>query len=93
MSSEKKPEETTSEYVENENKEDEDNKILNQMEELTHAMARKKKRAKKLLAKRLVYLFIHHPLLFFCAWIIPPFFSLTSETRPLLVSMNEMVLE
>lgn len=36
----------------NKNKEDEDDKILNEMEELTYAMERKKKRAKKLLAKR-----------------------------------------
>ncbi|KAK4772637.1 hypothetical protein SAY86_014412 [Trapa natans] len=36
----------------NDNKEDEDDKILNEMEELTNAMDRKKKRAKKLLAKR-----------------------------------------
>lgn len=40
--------------VENENKEDvdEDDKILNEMEELTYAMERKKKREKKLLARR-----------------------------------------
>lgn len=38
--------------VEQESKEDEDEKILNEMEELTNAMERKKKRAKKLLAKR-----------------------------------------
>lgn len=40
--------------VENENKEDEDvdARILNEMEELTYAMDRKKKHAKKLLAKR-----------------------------------------
>lgn len=31
---------------------DEDDKILNEMEELTYAMERKKKRQKKLLAKR-----------------------------------------
>ncbi|KAK4761270.1 hypothetical protein SAY87_006163 [Trapa incisa] len=36
----------------NDNKEDEDDKILNEMEELANAMDRKKKRAKKLLAKR-----------------------------------------
>ncbi|KAL3538981.1 hypothetical protein ACH5RR_002347 [Cinchona calisaya] len=35
-----------------EKEEDEDQKILNEMEELTYAMERKKKRAKKLLAKR-----------------------------------------
>lgn len=32
--------------------EDEDQRLLNEMEELTYAMDRKKKRAKKLLAKR-----------------------------------------
>lgn len=32
--------------------EDDDEKVLNEMEELTYAMDRKKKRAKKLLAKR-----------------------------------------
>lgn len=42
----------TTTAVENENKEDEDDKILNEMEELTYAMERKKKRAKKILAKR-----------------------------------------
>ncbi|KAK4761271.1 hypothetical protein SAY87_006164 [Trapa incisa] len=36
----------------NDNKEDDDDKILNEMEELTYAMDRKKKRVKKLLAKR-----------------------------------------
>ncbi|OWM87239.1 pre-rRNA 2'-O-ribose RNA methyltransferase [Punica granatum] len=35
-----------------ENKEDEDDKILNEMEELTYAMERKKKHAKKLISKR-----------------------------------------
>lgn len=45
---------TTTTDVENENKEDvdEDDKILNEMEELTYAMERKKKREKKLLARR-----------------------------------------
>ncbi|KAI3448025.1 hypothetical protein Pfo_004690 [Paulownia fortunei] len=38
--------------VEHERKEDEDERVLNEMEELTNAMERKKKRAKKLLAKR-----------------------------------------
>ncbi|KAL3814122.1 hypothetical protein ACJIZ3_015390 [Penstemon smallii] len=39
--------------VESESKEDEDDeKVLNEMEELTNAMERKKKRAKKILAKR-----------------------------------------
>lgn len=32
--------------------EDEDEKVLNELEELTYAMERKKKREKKLLAKR-----------------------------------------
>ncbi|KAK4771777.1 hypothetical protein SAY86_013552 [Trapa natans] len=36
----------------NDNKEDDDDKILDEMEELTYAMDRKKKRVKKLLAKR-----------------------------------------
>ncbi|KAM7514708.1 hypothetical protein LguiA_004291 [Lonicera macranthoides] len=40
------------EKVEPENKEDEDEKVLNEMEELTYAMERKKKRAKKLISKR-----------------------------------------
>ncbi|PIN12190.1 putative SAM-dependent rRNA methyltransferase SPB1 [Handroanthus impetiginosus] len=38
--------------VEHESKEDEDERVLNEMEELTNAMERKKKRAKKILAKR-----------------------------------------
>ncbi|KAG7035081.1 spb1, partial [Cucurbita argyrosperma subsp. argyrosperma] len=38
--------------AENEVKQDEDDKLLNEMEELTYAMERKKKREKKLLAKR-----------------------------------------
>ncbi|XP_057953422.1 adoMet-dependent rRNA methyltransferase spb1 [Malania oleifera] len=38
--------------VENENEVDEDERMLNEMEELTYAMERKKKREKKLLAKR-----------------------------------------
>ncbi|KAL8540217.1 hypothetical protein ACS0TY_001699 [Phlomoides rotata] len=38
--------------VEHETKEDEDEKILNEMEELTNAMERKKKRAKKITNKR-----------------------------------------
>lgn len=38
--------------VEREGKEDEDDRILNEMEELTNAMEQKKKKAKKLLAKR-----------------------------------------
>lgn len=44
---------STSKEVENEeNKEDDEDKILNEMEELTYAMERKKKRTKKLLSKR-----------------------------------------
>lgn len=43
---------TTTTDVENENKEDEDDRMLNEMEELTYAMERKKKREHKLLAKR-----------------------------------------
>lgn len=43
---------TAARAVENENKEDEDDKILNEMEELTYAMDRKQKRKKKLLAKK-----------------------------------------
>uniref|UniRef100_A0A5B7BKF2 Putative rRNA methyltransferase n=1 Tax=Davidia involucrata TaxID=16924 RepID=A0A5B7BKF2_DAVIN len=38
--------------IEHENKDNEDERILNEMEELTYGMERKKKRAKKLLAKR-----------------------------------------
>ncbi|XP_059647662.1 uncharacterized protein LOC132293981 [Cornus florida] len=38
--------------VEHESKDDEDERILNEIEELTYAMERKKKRTKKLLAKR-----------------------------------------
>ncbi|PON44685.1 AdoMet-dependent rRNA methyltransferase, Spb [Parasponia andersonii] len=43
---------TVARAVENENKEDEDDKILNEMEKLTHTMDRKQKRKKRLLAKR-----------------------------------------
>ncbi|KAL6213617.1 hypothetical protein ACLB2K_013064 [Fragaria x ananassa] len=43
---------TTAPDVEKENKEDDDDKILNEMEELTNAMERKKKREKKLQAKK-----------------------------------------
>ncbi|KAL6270074.1 hypothetical protein ACE6H2_026985 [Prunus campanulata] len=44
---------STAKEVENEeNKEDDEDKILNEMEELTYAMERKKKRTKKLLSKR-----------------------------------------
>ncbi|KAK4401524.1 AdoMet-dependent rRNA methyltransferase spb1 [Sesamum angolense] len=49
-SSEKAPSVTS--IVEHESKEDEDERVLNEMEELTNAMERKKKRAKKILAKR-----------------------------------------
>ncbi|XP_073313139.1 adoMet-dependent rRNA methyltransferase spb1-like [Primulina huaijiensis] len=45
-------EKSTSTTPEHEKKEDEDEKVLNEMEELTNAMDRKKKRAKKLLNKR-----------------------------------------
>ncbi|KAA8545988.1 hypothetical protein F0562_020561 [Nyssa sinensis] len=38
--------------IEHESKDDEDERMLNEMEELTYSMERKKKRAKKLLAKR-----------------------------------------
>lgn len=47
-----KAEATTTGDVDNENKENEEDKILNEMEELTHAMERKQKRKKKLIAKR-----------------------------------------
>ncbi|WVZ02610.1 hypothetical protein V8G54_023416 [Vigna mungo] len=43
---------TTKEETENEPKVDEEDRLLNEMEELTNVMDRKKKRAKKLLAKR-----------------------------------------
>ncbi|KAL6218563.1 hypothetical protein ACLB2K_011773 [Fragaria x ananassa] len=43
---------TTAPDVEKENKEDDDDRILNEMEELTNAMERKKKREKKLQAKK-----------------------------------------
>lgn len=47
-----KAEASISKDVETENKENEEDKLLNEMEELTHAMERKQKRKKKLLAKR-----------------------------------------
>lgn len=56
---------TTAPEVEKENKEDHDDRILNEMEELTNAMERKKKREKKLQAKKRAqvcrgfYLFIY----------------------------------
>lgn len=43
---------TATANLETEIKEDEDVRLLNEMEELTYAMERKKKQAKKLLAKR-----------------------------------------
>ncbi|KAL2328962.1 hypothetical protein Fmac_022389 [Flemingia macrophylla] len=52
LSPTKKPDPTTTEQVEKEPKVDEEDRILNEMEELTNVMDRKKKRAKKLLAKR-----------------------------------------
>ncbi|XP_061359607.1 uncharacterized protein LOC133303671 isoform X2 [Gastrolobium bilobum] len=52
LSPTQKPDPPTTTEIENEHKVDEDDKILNEMEELTYAMDRKKKRAKKLLAKR-----------------------------------------
>lgn len=45
--------------VKREGKEDEDERILNEMEELTNAMEQKKKRAKKLLAKRQAKVIAH----------------------------------
>ncbi|EXB37143.1 AdoMet-dependent rRNA methyltransferase spb1 [Morus notabilis] len=47
-----KAEASISKDVETDNKENEEDKLLNEMEELTHAMERKQKRKKKLLAKR-----------------------------------------
>lgn len=44
--------------VEDGNKGDEDERMLNEMEELTYAMERKKKRAKKLLSKRQAKVYI-----------------------------------
>ncbi|XP_020217180.1 adoMet-dependent rRNA methyltransferase spb1 [Cajanus cajan] len=52
LSPAKKADPTTTEQVEKEQKVDEEDRILNEMEELTNVMDRKKKRAKKLLAKR-----------------------------------------
>lgn len=43
---------STSKEIGDEMEEDEDQRVLNEMEELTYAMERKKKKAKKLLAKR-----------------------------------------
>ncbi|KAK7257950.1 hypothetical protein RIF29_32300 [Crotalaria pallida] len=52
LSPTRKPDPTTKAETENEPKLDEDDRILNEMEELANAMDRNKKRAKKLLAKR-----------------------------------------
>ncbi|CAL0304239.1 unnamed protein product [Lupinus luteus] len=52
LSPTQKPDSTTKAETEDEPKVDEDDRILNEMEELTNAMDRNKKRAKKLLAKR-----------------------------------------
>jgi predicted Zn-ribbon and HTH transcriptional regulator len=52
LSPDKKTEPATTAEVENEHVVDEDDKLLNEMEELSNAMERKKKREKKILAKR-----------------------------------------
>ncbi|TKY67569.1 AdoMet-dependent rRNA methyltransferase spb1 [Spatholobus suberectus] len=52
LSPTQKPDPTTTEQMENDHKVDEEDRILNEMEELTYVMDRKKKHAKKLLAKR-----------------------------------------
>ncbi|XP_027353969.1 putative rRNA methyltransferase [Abrus precatorius] len=52
LSPTQKPDPNTTEEMEKEHKVDEEDRILNEMEELTNVMDRKKKRAKKLLAKR-----------------------------------------
>ncbi|KAF4391681.1 hypothetical protein CsatB_023113 [Cannabis sativa] len=52
LSSSEKTEATASIAAQDESKEDEEEKVLNEMEELTNAMDRKQKRKKKLLAKR-----------------------------------------
>jgi len=52
LSPTQKPDPTTKEQTGNEQKVDEEDRLLNEMEELTNVMDRKKKRAKKLLAKR-----------------------------------------
>lgn len=62
---------TSTTDVEPESKVNEDEKMLNEMEELTYAMDRKKKRAKKLLAKRQakvhsLYLWLPLPLFLAC---------------------------
>lgn len=50
--SEKATSSTPATDVDKGEEENEDDKLLNEMEELTYAMERKKKRAKKLVAKR-----------------------------------------
>lgn len=52
LSPTQKPDTTTAAETENEHNVDEEDKILNEMEELTYVMDRKKKHEKKLLAKR-----------------------------------------
>ena len=52
LSPTEKPDPTTKAGTENEPEVDEDDRILNEMEELTYTMEHRKKRAKKLLAKR-----------------------------------------
>ncbi|XP_015866431.3 adoMet-dependent rRNA methyltransferase spb1 [Ziziphus jujuba] len=52
LSSSQKVESTTARDVEDEDKVDEDDRILNEMEEMANAMQRKSKREKKLIAKR-----------------------------------------
>ncbi|CAK8576541.1 unnamed protein product [Lathyrus sativus] len=52
LSPSKKTEPASIAVVENENEVDEDDRLLNEMEELTNALDRKKKREKKILAKR-----------------------------------------
>ena len=49
-----------------ENKEDDDDRILNEMEELTNAMERKKKREKKLQAKKRAQVGISFSSLYIC---------------------------
>ncbi|CAI9772724.1 unnamed protein product [Fraxinus pennsylvanica] len=77
--------------VEREGKEDEDDKILNEMEELTNAMEQKKKRAKKLLAKRQAKMAIFPPRLSCISSHHPIFFSGGRKNLWLLIMMNMMV--
>ena len=51
LSPSQKVEATTARDVENENKVDEDDRILNEMEEMAHSMQRKSKRTKSLLQR------------------------------------------